>query len=78
MNMAYCCLVVYGKLIQKVVFGELRVSEQQVHFSILVEFVLKNISGCHNFIAIMILLTVNKSTYDMVLLITLHFSAFEG
>ncbi|KAJ1530352.1 hypothetical protein ONE63_005265 [Megalurothrips usitatus] len=29
MNMAYCCLILLGKLIQKVVFGQLRVSEQQ-------------------------------------------------
>lgn len=29
-NMAYCCLIVYWKLIQRVVFGELRVSEHQV------------------------------------------------
>ena len=28
-NMAYCCLILVGKVIQKVVFGELRVSEQQ-------------------------------------------------
>lgn len=28
-NMAYCCLILFGKLIQKAVFGELRVSEQQ-------------------------------------------------
>ncbi|XP_055631600.1 E3 ubiquitin-protein ligase AMFR-like [Toxorhynchites rutilus septentrionalis] len=28
-NMAYCCLVLLGKSIQKVVFGELRISEQQ-------------------------------------------------
>lgn len=28
-NMAYCCLILVGKLIQKIVFGELRVSEQQ-------------------------------------------------
>ena len=28
-NMAYCCLILVGKLIQKMVFGELRVSEQQ-------------------------------------------------
>lgn len=29
MNMAYCCLILLGKLIQRVVFGQLRVSEQQ-------------------------------------------------
>lgn len=29
-NMAYCCLILLGKSIQKVVFGELRISEQQV------------------------------------------------
>ena len=29
-NMAYCCLVLFGKLIQKIVFGQLRVMEQQV------------------------------------------------
>lgn len=28
--MAYCCLILLGKSIQKVVFGELRISEQQV------------------------------------------------
>jgi PREDICTED: autocrine motility factor receptor-like len=28
-NMAYCCLILVGKVIQKLVFGELRVSEQQ-------------------------------------------------
>ncbi|XP_064467008.1 E3 ubiquitin-protein ligase AMFR-like isoform X2 [Ornithodoros turicata] len=28
-NMAYCCLILIGKVIQKLVFGELRVSEQQ-------------------------------------------------
>lgn len=28
-NMAYCCLILIGKFIQKLVFGELRVSEQQ-------------------------------------------------
>lgn len=28
-NTAYCCLILLGKLVQKVVFGELRVSEQQ-------------------------------------------------
>lgn len=28
-NMAYCCLILLGKSIQKVVFGELRISEQQ-------------------------------------------------
>lgn len=28
-NMAYCCLILVGKFIQKLVFGELRVSEQQ-------------------------------------------------
>ncbi|KAK7874530.1 hypothetical protein R5R35_013108 [Gryllus longicercus] len=28
-NMAYCCLILLGKFIQKLVFGELRVSEQQ-------------------------------------------------
>jgi autocrine motility factor receptor len=27
--MAYCCLILLGKFIQKLVFGELRVSEQQ-------------------------------------------------
>ncbi|CAN8000810.1 unnamed protein product, partial [Ixodes pacificus] len=27
--MAYCCLILIGKVIQKLVFGELRVSEQQ-------------------------------------------------
>ncbi|EDS43285.1 conserved hypothetical protein [Culex quinquefasciatus] len=27
--MAYCCLILLGKSIQKVVFGELRISEQQ-------------------------------------------------
>lgn len=29
MNTAYCCLILLGKLIQRVVFGQLRVSEQQ-------------------------------------------------
>uniref|UniRef100_A0A336L323 CSON003550 protein n=1 Tax=Culicoides sonorensis TaxID=179676 RepID=A0A336L323_CULSO len=29
-NMAYCCLILLGKSIQKLVFGELRISEQQV------------------------------------------------
>lgn len=29
-NMAYCCLILLGKTIQKIVFGELRISEQQV------------------------------------------------
>ncbi|XP_074601473.1 E3 ubiquitin-protein ligase AMFR-like isoform X2 [Brevipalpus obovatus] len=28
-NMAYCCLILVGKVIQKLVFGELRVSEHQ-------------------------------------------------
>ncbi|XP_068082560.1 E3 ubiquitin-protein ligase AMFR [Anabrus simplex] len=28
-NMAYCCLILLGKFIQRLVFGELRVSEQQ-------------------------------------------------
>lgn len=28
-NMAYCCLILFGKVIQRLVFGELRVSEQQ-------------------------------------------------
>lgn len=28
-NTAYCCLILLGKFVQKVVFGELRVSEQQ-------------------------------------------------
>lgn len=28
-NMAYCCLILIGKVIQKFVFGDLRVSEQQ-------------------------------------------------
>nr|CAD7400110.1 unnamed protein product [Timema cristinae] len=28
-NMAYCCLILLGKFIQQLVFGELRVSEQQ-------------------------------------------------
>lgn len=28
-NMAYCCLILLGKSIQKIVFGELRISEQQ-------------------------------------------------
>lgn len=28
--MAYCCLILLGKSIQKIVFGELRISEQQV------------------------------------------------
>lgn len=28
-NMAYCCLILLGKTIQKLVFGELRISEQQ-------------------------------------------------
>ena len=28
--MAYCCLILVGKLVQKLVFGELRVSEKQV------------------------------------------------
>lgn len=27
--MAYCCLILLGKFIQRLVFGELRVSEQQ-------------------------------------------------
>ena len=35
-NMAYCCLILVGKLIQKIVFGKLRVSEQQVRLSITV------------------------------------------
>ena len=30
MNTAYCCLILLGKLVQKIVFGDLRVSEQQV------------------------------------------------
>ena len=29
-NMAYCCLILFGKLIQQIVFGHLRVVEQQV------------------------------------------------
>lgn len=29
-NMAYCCLFLVGKFIQKIVFGDLRISEQQV------------------------------------------------
>lgn len=29
-NSAYCCLILLGKAIQKLVFGELRVSEEQV------------------------------------------------
>jgi autocrine motility factor receptor len=28
-NMAYCCLILFGKFIQRLVFGDLRVSEQQ-------------------------------------------------
>lgn len=28
-NMAYCCLILMGRTIQKIVFGELRISEQQ-------------------------------------------------
>jgi len=28
--MAYCCLILFGKLIQHIVFGHLRVVEQQV------------------------------------------------
>lgn len=28
-NTAYCCLILLGKLVQKIVFGDLRVSEQQ-------------------------------------------------
>lgn len=28
-NMAYCCLILLGKSIQKIVFGDLRISEQQ-------------------------------------------------
>lgn len=28
-NMAYCCLILVGKSIQKIVFGDLRISEQQ-------------------------------------------------
>lgn len=27
--MAYCCLILMGRTIQKIVFGELRISEQQ-------------------------------------------------
>lgn len=30
-NSAYCCLILLGKAIQKLVFGELRVSEEQVY-----------------------------------------------
>ena len=33
-NMAYCCLILFGKLIQQVVFGHLRVSEHQVIISL--------------------------------------------
>lgn len=29
-NLAYCCLILLGKSIQKIVFGDLRISEQQV------------------------------------------------
>jgi len=29
--MAYCCLILFGKLIQQIVFGHLRVVEQQVN-----------------------------------------------
>ena len=32
--MAYCCLILLGKLIQKVVFGKLRVIEHQVFTAI--------------------------------------------
>ena len=31
-NMAYCCLILLGKVIQKLVFGKLRVIENQVRF----------------------------------------------
>lgn len=30
LNMAYCCLFLFGKVIQRVVFGDLRSSEMQV------------------------------------------------
>ena len=30
-NTAYCCLILLAKLIQKIVFGELRVVEKQVN-----------------------------------------------
>ena len=30
LNMAYCCLFLFGKIIQRVVFGDLRASELQV------------------------------------------------
>lgn len=33
-NMAYCCLILIGKTIQSIVFGELRISEQQVNSQI--------------------------------------------
>ena len=32
--MVYCCLVVYAKLLQRVFFGELRVSEREVQSNI--------------------------------------------
>ena len=34
-NMAYCCLILLGKVIQKLVFGKLRVIENQVRFKAL-------------------------------------------
>jgi hypothetical protein len=33
-NTAYCCLILLAKLIQKIVFGELRVVEKQVNSKI--------------------------------------------
>ena len=30
LNLAYCCLFLFGKVIQRVVFGDLRASELQV------------------------------------------------
>jgi len=30
LNMAYCCLFLFGKIIQRVVFSDLRASELQV------------------------------------------------
>lgn len=33
--MAYCCLILLGKSIQKIVFGELRISEQQVSHGVM-------------------------------------------
>ncbi len=45
-NMAYCCLILLGKLIQKVVFGKLRVIEHQVLTLATIQPVDSTQSGC--------------------------------